>query len=85
MQRAADPLDVRLVVARNAQSRLSGQRPRHAREVQHLGHHQEHDEAAVGVDRRQAAGCFLQIGWVHGWIRTAAGPSAVRPFGVISV
>ena len=24
---------------------------RHARESQHLGHHQQHDEAAIGVER----------------------------------
>ena len=56
MQRAAYPFHVRLMMVNNSQNLLPGKFLATSREVEHLGHHQEHHQPAVGVDRRQAGG-----------------------------
>ena len=59
MEGAARPEGVRLVMARNDQTALSGTARGDRSKSQHLGHHQKHDEAAVGVDAGDAGrGCL---------------------------
>ena len=68
VQRAAGPLHVRLVVAQETPEPVAGKGVRHARQLQHFGHHQQHHQAAVGVhgdvagDRLRGADGILRGG-----------------------
>ena len=54
VQRASGPIDVRLVVSQEAPEPVAREGLRDARELQHLGHHEQHDEAAVRIHRNVA-------------------------------
>ena len=56
VQRGADPFDVALVPGEKFPESTRWHRRRDPAEVQDLGHHEEHDEAAVGVDRCEPGG-----------------------------
>ena len=58
VQRAAGPVDVRLVIGQEAPEAAAGEVAAHTRELHHLGHHQQHDEAAIGI-HRQITDCRL--------------------------
>jgi len=53
MERTADPLDVRLVVAEEGPEIAAGHLARDGAQAQDLGHHQEHHQPAISVDRGQ--------------------------------
>ena len=53
VQRTTDPLDVGLVMAKKFPKAAFRQRFRHATEMEHLAHHQEHDEAAKRIEGSQ--------------------------------
>ena len=54
VQRATDPRDVGLLLREECPERIAGQGIGDAPQVQHLGHHQQHYEAAIGIDRTDA-------------------------------
>ena len=50
VQRAPDPLDMRLLRSEESPNPALGQGLRHTLQPQHLRHHQEHDKAAVSIE-----------------------------------
>ena len=50
MERTAGPLNVALVVAEESPDPIAGEGFCHVRELQHLRHHEEHDEATIRID-----------------------------------
>jgi hypothetical protein len=49
VQRASDPLDMRLVVAEETPEEAGRDGVRDAAEVQHLRHHEKHHQTPVGI------------------------------------
>ena len=56
MERAADPFHMRLMMTEQLPEADCPALAGPPGKLEHLGHHQEHHQAAVGVDRRQASG-----------------------------
>lgn len=54
VERAADPFDVRLLVGEECPKFAFGKIARDAAEMEDFGDHEEHDEAAVGIEGNEA-------------------------------
>src|SRR5438132_1095501 len=50
MERTAGPFHVALVVAEESPDPVAGEGFRHACELKHLRHHEEHDQATIRID-----------------------------------
>ena len=82
VQRAAGPVDMRLVIGQEPEIALDGKRLGQAAQLQHLGHHQQHHEPAIGIDGDVSGGIHASL---HGGIlvRDYADLIGITPKGSI--